>query len=162
MAKPEAKKLAYIYFVEHGLSQKECATKAQVTEKTISSWVEVYGWKATRDARIFSTNQRAENIKEVLGGLAEETVELTRELRNTTDRDAKNELRSSMASISDQAAKWRKTLDDIKTDGKIDLSTYLNVMEDVFKILHSKHPDIHHQLIDFQEDLIQIKANELG
>ncbi|MDP1708094.1 MAG: DUF1804 family protein [Gammaproteobacteria bacterium] len=165
MAKEESRKLFYIYFVEHGLTAKEAAQKANVTETTASRWVDKYKMKAERDARIFGTNQRIENVRGVLGALAEETMELTRQLREANeqnDRGAAKDIRMSLASLSDQAAKWNKTLANIEGKERITLSVYLHVMEDLFKAMYAKHPAIYQQLISFQEEVIHTKAAELA
>jgi len=163
--KKKERQLAYLYYVEHGLSGKECARKAGVTQKTVSAWVARYRWKEERNARILSLNQRIEHMREVLGGLAEESVMLTRQLREASkrgDRGAANDLRLALASISDQASKWTKSLDTIQTKERVSLSVYLTVMDELFRAIHARHPDIYHQLIDFQEDLVHRKAAELG
>jgi transposase len=162
MAKEDARKLAYIYFVEHLLTQKEAGEKAGVSKNTMTAWVSDGNWKQERDARIFSTNQRAENIKSVLGALAEETVELAKEMRGTKDRAEAKDIRISLASIADQAAKWNKSLDNIQNKEKISLSVYLSVMEDVFKRMYTQHPHLYNQLIEFQEELIHSKASEIA
>lgn len=164
MAKTEARKLAYIYFVEHKLTQKEAADKAGVSTNTMSKWVNAGKWTEKRDALIFSANEQVKNIREVIGCLAEETVELAKSLRacdKKRDKETAMGIRVAMNSVADQAAKWRKTLEDIEKD-KVSLSVYLMVMEDVFKVMHANHPHIYHQLIDFQEELIHKKAVELG
>lgn len=165
MAKDKERKLAYIYYVEHGKTAKECASLVDVTEKTVGDWVDKFGWKSERDNRLFSAKERITNIKLIINNCAEERLRLNEDLDKAiraNDADEIKEVRQKMASLSDEASKWNKTLANLDKESKISLEVYITVMEDIFKQLQLTHPKLYMKLLDFQEDLIRTKAIELG
>ena len=73
MTLKEKKELAKVLFVNQKLSQKEVAEKVNVTEKTISKWVNDSKWKAlqqslllTREEQLSAMLQELQNINEVI------------------------------------------------------------------------------------------------
>lgn len=154
MAKNKEKKLARVYYVEQGKSAKEIAKILNVTEKTVGGWKDKGNWKTARDAFMFSGKERIKNIEDIISNCAEQRLSLQKKYRDaeqSKDLNLAQDLLKQMSGIADEAAKWNKTLDNLKTATKVSLENYVHVMEALFKDLHNEHPKIFLQLIDFQE-----------
>ena len=63
MSKEKEKKTARRMYVELNMTGKEIAEELAVTEKTVSRWVNEFGWAAERNARAISATHQTENIK---------------------------------------------------------------------------------------------------
>jgi rRNA processing protein Gar1 len=164
MAKDKERNLAHHFYVKEGKTAKECAKLVNVTEKTVGGWVDKYDWKKQRHAQVFSKDSKINNVKEIIGNIAEDYLKLQKQLNQATaDKDGElvESIRSQMATKSDEAAKWNKHLQTIDKENKIGLATYLYVMEDIFKALRQKQPQIFMQLIEFQEQHLHDIANKL-
>ena len=164
MAKENEKKLAKVFYVEQKKTAKEIAEMVNVSEKTVGAWVEKYGWKKERGARMFSATERITNIEDIISDCAERRISLNKQLlkaEKDKETDLVEDLRKQMSQLADEAVKWNKTLDNLKVDSKVSLSTYIHVMESIFKDLHNKHPEIYLKTIDFQEQHINTISNTL-
>lgn len=166
MAKDTERKTAKLYYVDHNLTAKETAIRVGVTEKTISEWIRKYHWKAERDARNSSPAKRINNIKEIIGKLSEEWLEVDNQIkeseRNKAEAKYIAELRSRLKGIDDAVSKWNKTLEGIEKESQIPLATYIYVMEDVFQSLLKYNRDLYMKLVDFQETHINNVSERLG
>lgn len=154
MAKEKEMQLAHHYFVEKGKTAKESAALAGVGEQTMSKWVNKFGWKAEREARALSASARTANIEAVIIDLAAEridTARLLKEVLRDGDRETASRLRQELARIDDGAAKWNKTLESAKKEGRVHLATYLDVMERIFNALRQFDMPLYLKTIDFQE-----------
>lgn len=164
MAKEREKKLFRIFYVEQGKTAKECAELVDITEKTAGEWVEKFGWKKERDSRTLSTTARVENIKAIINHYAEDSLTISNKLKEAEAKADKEEvlrLRDELNKTADAASKWNKALQELRSDNKISLETYLHVMERIFKDLQVNHPDLFLKLIDFQEQHIHKISHEL-
>lgn len=179
MAKDKERAAAKILYVEQGKTAKECARLVQVTEKTIGSWVDEYGWKALKDAKENSKDQRIDNIKNVIDAITEDRQatrtrlnELREELKEhqlnkDTDqieltRDLIGDLRKEIVSYDDAISKWNKTLENFDKERTVSLSNYLYVMDEVFKDMQMSDPDLYLKTLDFQEQHITKASLKLG
>lgn len=165
MAKNKEKKLAYIYYVEQGKTAKACAQLIGVTEATMSRWVDKGKWKAERDSKLFSAKEQIKNIKNIINNCAEERLALNEQLNSAikdNDRETTLQIRQKMAGLSDEVSKWNKALVHLDKQNKIELSTYIQVMKEIFKAIQLEHPTTYLKLIDFQENFIRKKAIEIG
>lgn len=151
MAKEREQQQAYYYFVEKQKTAKETAHLIGITEKTMSAWVAKFGWKSEREARALSSVNRAENIQQLIDSLAAERIATQKQLEAETDPKAAMTLRRALASIDDGAAKWNKTLENVKKDGRVRLSVYLDVMEQIFNDLRVFNYKVYMETLDFQE-----------
>lgn len=151
MAKEREQQQAYYYFVEKQKTAKETAHLIGITEKTMSAWVAKFGWKAEREARALSSVNRAENIQQLIDSLAAERIATQKQLEAETDPKTAMTLRRTLASIDDGAAKWNKTLENVKKDGRVRLSVYLDVMEQIFNDLRVFNYTVYLETLDFQE-----------
>lgn len=154
MAKTQERKAAKEFYIK-GKDQKDIARLVGVAEKTISQWVLKYGWKGERDARLNGSKNRINSIKEVIGKLTDQRLDLFEKAKTAQDDGDKEEslsLSKQAASIADEISKYNKTLENLDDKNRMSLSTYLEVMDDIFNQLHKKHPKLYLQLLDFQEE----------
>jgi len=166
MAKDKERNTARILYVEQGKSGKEVAEMLSVSEKTISAWVTKYAWNSARTAKITSKDNRIENLKRIIDGIAEDRLRLQAELTdliNTSeDKERQTAIRMEMASIDGTVANWNKTLENAEKETRITLGTYLTVMQRVFKSLYQFDSTIHNQTLAFQDQHINDITIELG
>lgn len=154
MAKDQERQLAHYYFVEKGKTAKEAAALVGATERTMSLWVNKYGWKAEREARALSASARTANIEAVIVDLAAQRMDTAQMLNDALrdgDRETASALRQELARIDDGAAKWNKTLEGAKKEGRVHLSAYLDIMERIFNALRQFDMPLYLKTIEFQE-----------
>ena len=179
MAKNAERKAGYVYYVEQGKTAKECAQLVKVTEKTFGDWVEKYGWKAERDARQNSKDNRIDNIKNVIDGITEDRSAARLRLNELKDdlkgylaskdtdaidltRDMISDLRKEIVGYDDAISKWNKTLENFDKENTVSLSNYLYVMDEVFKDLQVYDQEVYMTTLDFQEQHITKASLKLG
>jgi predicted transcriptional regulator len=154
MAKTTERKAAKEFYIK-GKEQKEIARLVGVAEKTISQWVIKYGWKSERDARLNGSKNRINAIKEVIGKLTDQRLSLFDQAKKAEDSGDKEQslaLSKQAASIADEISKYNKTLENLDDKNRMSLSTYLEVLDDIFNAMHRKHPKIYIELLEFQEE----------
>jgi len=167
MAKDRERKTARILFVEQRKTAKEISQLLNVSEKTLSGWINADDelWKKERDARNTSPTQRISNIENIISGLAEERIQLSRELvksEKAGDLVNVSEIRKNISKLDDAVSKWNKTLRDINKEAKIPLATYLEVMQSIFEALQHYNPKLFMQTLDFQEKHIHDASLKLS
>lgn len=165
MAKERERRTAHILYVEQKKTAKEVAELVGVSEKTLSDWVTKFNWKTERNARNTSPTQRIKNIEEIIGGLAQDRLDLQRQLEAAEkdgNKDIVASIRSDMSKLDDSVSKWNKTLRDINKESKVPLGVYLNVMESIFNSMQAYDPKLHWQTISFQEKHINDMSLKLG
>lgn len=157
---------AKIFYVDLNLTAKEIAERLGYTEKTIGDWIKKGKWKSERDARNASPIKRINNVKEIISNLSEEWLELNRQVKDLESRKADPEeiadLRSRIRGIDDAVSKWNKTLEGIEKESKVPLTTYLQVMEDVFSDMRAFNKELFLETVDFQTYHIDKVALKLG
>ncbi|GAF05590.1 DUF1804 family protein [Saccharicrinis fermentans] len=154
MAKEKEQKIARVLFVEQGKTAKEISRLVNVSEQTLSKWINTKNWRAERNARLSAPGVRTDNIKQLINDLTEQRLTLTRELKeaeSNLDLERCTELRSSIAKVDDGVSKWNKTLETINKESTVTLSTYLAVMEMIFDALREHDEKLFLQMLDFQE-----------
>ncbi|MBE9468982.1 MAG: DUF1804 domain-containing protein [Bacteroidetes bacterium] len=154
MAKIREKKIARILYVEQHKDAKEISRLINVSEPTLSKWVNELGWKRERNARLNSPAVRIDNIKQIINNLSEERLQLGKELKITQleeDLEENKRLRTSIAQLDDAVSKWNKTLETINKDSQVTLTTYLAVMEMLFEALKAFDEKLYFKTLDFQE-----------
>jgi len=165
MAKHKEKRIAFDYYTNQGLTAKEISEIVNVSEKTIGDWVSQGNWKSVRDANFNSSSNRSTKIKELISELTEQQLEIATEIKQAKAR-ADNEmviaLRQQSSSISQEVAIQTKALERMDTENKISLSTYLEVMSDIFKNLEHHDKDVFLKTLDFQEAHLQTISIKLG
>lgn len=157
MAKDKERQMGYYYYVEKNRSAKEASLLSGVTEATFSAWVRKFGWKSQREARAMSCGTRTENIKQLIDELAAQRIALGRELDlAVAEKDDKlaSDIRRQLAAVDDGAAKWNKALAAAAKEGKITLTIYLDVMEQIFGALRNADEHLYLQTLSFQEQHI--------
>jgi predicted transcriptional regulator len=165
MAKRKEQEVAKKLFVELYKSQKEIAEDLGVTEKTVGDWVKKFNWRQERDARLNNSGNRAENIKKVIAELTESTLETIDKIRVAEANGDKQEvlaLKKEATRISQEVAMYSKALEKMEKDFKISLSTYLEVMEDIFQSLQNWDKDTYIKTLDFQKSHLSTIAQKLG
>lgn len=156
MAKEREKKIAKILYVVQGKDAKEISKLINVSEATLSKWVNENdaAWKRERNARISSPKVRTDNIEQIINDLSEQRITLNSQLKQAEanhDLVETTRLRESIARIDDAVAKWNKTLSSIDKDNQITLSTYIAVMEMIFDAMKEFDETLYFQTLDFQE-----------
>ena len=143
-------------FVHMGKTAREISERTGVSEKTLSKWINENDglWKKERDSRNMSPMKRVSNIEQIISGLADERLNLDRQLKqaeNDSNQEQASELRKSIAKIDDAVSKWNKTLRDINKENRIPLAVYLEVMQSIFDALKIQDQKLYMKTIDFQE-----------
>lgn len=165
MAKKKEQEVAKKLYVELYKLQKEIAEDLGVTEKTVGDWVKKFNWKQERDARLNNSTNRAENIKKVIAELTESTLETIDKIRIAEangDNIAALSEKKEATRISQEVAMYSKALEKMEKDFKISLSTYLEVMEDIFQSLQNWDKDLYIKTLDFQKSHLSTIAQKLG
>lgn len=62
MKAAQKRELAQILYLRENLSQKEIATKVEVTEKTVSKWKEKYEWDKLKASLIITKDQQLRRL----------------------------------------------------------------------------------------------------
>jgi len=165
MAKEKERQLAHFYYVEKQQTAKEVAPQVGVSEKTMTAWVNKFGWKAEREARVCSSESRAENIKQLISEMANERISLNTRLQealNSGKNKQATEIRQHIGRLDSGVANWNKTLEQIDKKNKIPLHAYLNVMEEVFKALRLHDSKLYMETLPFQEVHVYDISQKLG
>ena len=167
MAKEKEKTTARILYVEQGKTAKEIHHLLGVSEKTISTWVNANAeaWKKERISRMTSPSKRIENIRQIIGNLADRRILLGKEvalLEMQEDIDELDKKRKEISQIDDAVSKWNRTLRDIDHENKISLSAYLHVMDDIFEALKRFDAKAYYSLLKFQEIHLNEITNKLA
>jgi len=157
MAKEKEKRIAKELYLG-GKSQKEIAKIVGVQEKTISIWVNKFGWKVLRDAQLSKADNNIDNIKKIISDIADETFAVNLKINKETDPEERKELRKYRNKLADEAAKWNKALENLDKQNKISFAIYLQVFEDIFNALRQNDQKLFLKTLDFQEEHIQQKA----
>lgn len=165
MAKKKEQEVAKKLYVELYKSQKEIAEDLGVTEKTVGDWVKKFNWKQERDARLNNSTNRAENIKKVIAELTDVTLDTIEKIKVAEFNGDKQDvlaLKKEATRISQEVAMYSKALEKMEKDFKISLSTYLEVMEDIFQSLQNWDKDVYIKTLDFQKSHLSTIAQKLG
>jgi len=166
MAKDKEKATARILYVEQGKTGKEISMLIGVAEKTISSWVNDprENWKGLRNARTTSPQKRIENIREIIGTLADRRIQLGRDLM-ALEEDGTNETieakRKEISQIDDAVSKWNKTLKDLDKENRVSLSAHLKIMDEIFDSMRHFDEKLYYSTIKFQEHYLIAISSKL-
>ena len=166
MAKDKERRTARILYVEQGKNAKEVSDLVGVAEKTIGDWVEKGAWKEERTARQASPAKRSDNIKLIITNLSEDRINLDRRIKaaeaNGKDPDELQSMREEISRIDDAVSKWNKTLENIESETRISLATYLNVMDQIFKAMQVYDPKLFMSTVEFQDTHVHKICLTLG
>lgn len=170
MAKHREKEVAKQLFIQYFKSQKEIAEDLGITEKTVGKWVAEGNWKALRDAKLNSNEQQITNLKSLISEYTEKALTIMDQIKlleakgksiEPAEKEELVELKKESTRISQEVAMYNKTLTQHQSD-KLPLSTYLEVMEDIFKALQGYNKEVYMKTLDFQKSHLQTIANTLG
>ncbi|MEA4981411.1 MAG: hypothetical protein VB066_01710 [Paludibacter sp.] len=156
---------AYEYVVVQGKTQKATAELLGITEQTVSEWARESGWKEQREGRQQSTRTEAENIRQIIRLNSERRLEIENEIAKAvklSDKKLEAELRAEANRLSDNTAKWAKTLREMEKNNKYSLGELINMMDDLFTDMRQSDPELFEKTINFQQYYIRKKTNELG
>lgn len=179
MAKEKEKQLARIYYIEQGKTAKFISKKIDVSEKTLAQWVNKYGWKEQRNAKENGIDKRIDNIKEVIDGIIEDRaasrlllskhkLDLAKAQEENNSKTISickslvNDARKDIVGFDDAISKWNKTLENFDKENKVSLSTYIQVMEDVFKDLMEFNAKLYKDTLEFQDQHINKVSINIG
>ena len=165
MAKDKERRTAHILYVEQGKTGREVADLTGVAEKTISEWINKYGWKEERSARQASPAKRASNIKLIITNLSEDRIRLDRQAKEAEacgDQEQLTKTREEISRIDDAVSKWNKTLENVESENRVSLATYLHVMDEIFSAMRNYDPKLYMNCIEFQEHHIHKISLSIG
>lgn len=165
MGKKKERAVAKKLFIDQLMTQKDIAENLNVTEKTVSNWVNRYQWRKLRDAKLNNSKSRTENIKKVIEELTNMTLQNIEKIKIAEQKGETKELlnlKKETTRISQEVAMYQKALERLEKEFKISLSTYLEVMDDVFKALMNHDQKLYLKTLDFQKEHLQDVAQRLG
>jgi len=167
MAKDKERTIGHDLYVFQGKTAKEAAALLSVSEKTFSSWVNANdgAWKKERDARTTSPNKRIENIREIIGSLADRRIILGRELialeSGDSDAESLEAKRKEISQIDDAVSKWNKTLKDLDKENRVSLAAHLRVMDEIFDTMRNFDEKLYYSTLKFQEQYLVTISSKL-
>lgn len=143
-------------YVTQGYTAKRIAELLDVTEITLSRWVNKYGWKQQREAAALAPGERSANIDQIISLLAQDRLSLAdrikaEEGKKDIDLVALKDLREQISKLDTSAAYWNKCRESAKKDERISLEVYLKVMEQIFSAMRMFSPELFLQTVAFQE-----------
>lgn len=150
MAKDEARKAAYDYYVTKQKTAKETARLVKVTEKTVGNWVKKHKWKKRRDAFLSSTEKGLENLEILIEEYSSKLREMERDPDSSADERFK--LIQSIRNLS-------KTKEDFTKNTQPAYSQVVTIADEIMSGLVRAVPDRKSEILDFFEEYIINKAN---
>lgn len=161
------KKEAHDLYVRDGMSCKEIADRVNVSEKSVSNWINENDalWKKERQASVISSKKQGDNLKEIINILADQKLELLRMIDEAIaegDNDKVLELRKQAAGLDNSVAQWGNQLKEVDKKNRITLAIYLDVMSRIFDALKVYNPEQYFHTLDFQENHLYEVAKMLG
>lgn len=164
MAKNRERQLAKELYMK-GKQQNEIASLVNVQEKTVGDWVKKYNWKAERDSRVNSQSSTVENYKRILSMLSQKRLDLIPEMEKAEagrNEELMADLTRRSMQIADEVSRYNKALENLDQENRVSLSTYIGVMDDIFKALQEYDPKLFMKLLDFQEEHLSDISLKLG
>ena len=158
------KAIAKHLYVGENRTAKEIALKVSVTEKTLSTWVNKYGWKEERNAKSISSKKRLANIDAIINNLAEKRLNLEQNLQQEENKPKPNMeaievIRKDITAVDYAVANWNKTRKDASKEGAISASIYYEVMDDIFQSLLKYNQELYLKTLDFQNHHVETIAS---
>lgn len=137
MKNDQKKELAKLLFINERLTQKEICNRVDVSEKTLSKWVNADGWKRLRQSLIVTKEEQLRRIYEQIDELnvSISQREEGKRYANSKDADTLSKLTASAknleseASISDIISVSKKFLNwlrPVDLDKAKDFSNYID------------------------------------
>lgn len=158
MAKTKEQKIAFDYYTKQGLTARAIAEILGVTEKTIGRWIESGNWKDLRIAEQSGTQNTYQNLKDLIGALTEQRLELISEInaaKKIGDNETVTKLLKQAAALSQEVAIQNKAIEKTEKERRITLTVYLEVMQDIFKNLEHYDKNLYLQTLDFQDNHLE-------
>lgn len=143
-------------YVNERKTAREIADTLDIAQKTVGEWVKKYLWKEKREAKVLAPRKRTENVERIISGMAEKRLLLDARIEEeenspAPDQEKIESCRREIAAIDYGVANWNKSLANIRKDGQVSLTQYLQIMEDIFKALCAFDYPLYLKTIDFQE-----------
>lgn len=145
---------AKLLYIEQYKTAKEIASLIGVDAKTVGGWIVKYNWKAERDARVTGPKNQIASIKELIALKSERAIDLEKAIHQamiSKDAVLAGQLREESIALGDEVSKWNKTLENLDRSNRVSLSTYIDVLDNIFKSMQRDYPEVYTQTIDFQE-----------
>ena len=161
------KKEAHDLYVRDGLSCKEISERTNVSERSVSNWINENDalWKRERQASSISSKKQGDNLKEIISMLADQKLDLLRMIDEAIaegESDKVLELRKQAATLDNSVAQWGNQLKEVDKKNRITLAIYIDVMSRIFDALKLYAPELYLQTLDFQENHLYEAAKMLG
>lgn len=150
-AKTTERKLAFIYFVDKGMDQKEIAELLDVSPNTVSRWAIEDGWEKLRNAKMTGPDALLMHLNELQTELVEQRIQMQRDGSPASDRRG----------LTDEISKVTKAIEAARRDKGISLRTYIAAMEMLQADMLANDQELFHKLVAYQEKSIFRIANKL-
>lgn len=155
MAKDNQRQIAQGLYIDHCFTAKDIAQKLDVSEKTVSQWVNKGNWRELRLSKQTTTDVMLGKYNELLNALLDKRL-LYEKKQDKTDDD-KHEYNG----VIDEMSKVSAMIDKIQKDGRPSLRIHIMCVEKFMGALHQNKPKLYMDLIDFQRDYFTLLADEL-
>lgn len=154
MAKDAERNVAQVMFVEQGKTRKEIAELLRVREKTVGDWATKGNWENLRAARLTDTQNVSRTLMELIATYTEQL--------NMMERDKDLALAmggaKEKARLVDALVKTSSTLERVRNEDDITLSSRVRVTDWVFTELQKHDAALYLKLLEFQSALLEEAA----
>lgn len=150
-AKKTEQKLAFIYFVDKGMDQKDIAEMLGVSKNTVSRWAVEEGWENLRTAKMTGPDALINSLRELQKELVEDRLRMQREGASSKEKHG----------ATDEMSKVTKAIEASMRDKGISLRTYIAAMEMLQADMLANDQELFHKLVAYQEKSIFRIANKL-
>lgn len=144
--KDQAKETAHQLFLDGKHTSKEIAALLNISERTISKWVQAGKWKEERAMRNVTPRELEADIMEIISELI---------TQRKTCVDPKERI-----SIADQISKYNKLLETMRKETRLALHVYVTVLDELLAFQNTRMPNATKTMVEVQRAFIDHKAAE--
>ncbi len=134
-----------MYYILQGLTAKETAEKIDVSEKTLSKWIEDNGWKALKAGELTKPDTLIANCYDNIIAIQDA---------------ARNEKRAITAKEADAMYKLSLTIKAVNKEFSIDV--YSTVLQEYYNYIKTIDLKFAQQTIDLADGFFQHKIKQLS
>lgn len=144
LSNKQKQELAKMYYVNHGLTAKEVASKVGATEQTIGKWIEKGGWKVLKASELSKPDRLVSNCYDDIISIQEQ---------------ARNEKRSLSAKETDSILKLSATIKKIKKE--FSLETYSTALVEFCNFTKEIDLEFSQKAVDHMSEFLKVKIQQL-
>lgn len=141
-----ARNLALELYLNTKTTKSDIAAKLGVSTRTITSWALKDKWDEKLSLHQATPQDLELDLIKILSQLNKQYLE---------EQDPSERVR-----ISDQVAKFNKTLENLRKEKRLSLTQIISVLKDLISYAETTKPKILPELIDLQDQYIRTKSNE--